>query len=85
MLEIVKEVGSGINNLELAPVLKEYQNFSMRFVAIYGKNSEDWLFSDLGANLYGVTTVAIYDTLGAESMTYIIDQTNLSTIFISPA
>ena len=57
----------------------------MRFIAIFGKNCEDWLFSDLGANLYGITTVAIYDTLGADSMYYIIDQTNLSTIFLSPA
>jgi long-subunit acyl-CoA synthetase (AMP-forming) len=49
-------------------VLKEYQHYNIRFIAIFGKNCEDWLFSDLGAQLYGITTVAIYDTLGAESM-----------------
>lgn len=57
----------------------------MQFIAVYGKNSRDWLISDLGANLYGITTVAIYDTLGADSMRFILNQTNLTTIFTSVA
>ncbi len=55
----------------------------MRFIAIYGKNSEEWLLSDLAANLYGITSVSIYDTLGADSMRFILNQTNLTTIFCS--
>lgn len=45
----------------------------MKFIAVYGKNSLDWLVSDLAANLYGITTVAIYDTLGADSMRFILN------------
>ena len=45
----------------------------MRFIAVYGKNSEEWLLTDLAANIYGITTVSIYDTLGADSMKYILD------------
>lgn len=45
----------------------------MKFIAIYGKNSKDWMITDLAANMFGVTSVAIYDTLGAESMRFILD------------
>lgn len=31
----------------------------------------------MAANFYGITTVAIYDTLGAESMQHILGQTAL--------
>lgn len=55
----------------------------MRFIGIYGKNSEDWIMSDMAANFYGITSVAIYDTLGAESMSYILSQTGLSTLFLA--
>ena len=52
-------------------------------IGIYGKNSEEWLMTDLAANLYGITTVAIYDTLGNDSIQYIMEQTNIKTIFAS--
>ena len=39
--------------------------------------------TDLAANLYGITTVAIYDTLGNDSIQYIMEQTNIKTIFAS--
>jgi len=69
--------------MELAPVLKEYNEMEIRFVAIYGKNSYEWLLADLACNLKGITTVAIYDTLGADSMRFILDQTNTNTLFTS--
>lgn len=37
----------------------------------------------MAANFYGITSVAIYDTLGAESMSYILSQTGLSTLFLA--
>lgn len=42
-------------------------------IAIYGKNCEEWLMTDIAANCWGITSVAIYDTLGAESMSFILE------------
>jgi len=44
-------------------------------VAIYGKNCEEWLMTDMACCFYGLTSVAIYDTLGEEAMRYILQQT----------
>jgi long-chain acyl-CoA synthetase len=73
-------IGHGILAYDMAPV----QDTGLRIIGVYGKNCEDWVLSDLAANLQGITTVAIYDTLGAESMAFILQQTNLSTLFLAP-
>lgn len=69
---IVRQIGSGIESLSLAPPLDSYLDKPLRFIGVYGKNSEDWIMSDMAANFFGITTVAIYDTLGAESMAHIL-------------
>lgn len=40
---IVRQIGSGMEHLGLAPQLDTYQDKPLRFVAVYGKNSEDWI------------------------------------------
>jgi long-subunit acyl-CoA synthetase (AMP-forming) len=50
-----------------------HEENNIKLVAIYGKNCEEWLMTDLAANCFGVTTVAIYDTLGADSMNFILN------------
>jgi long-chain acyl-CoA synthetase len=45
---------------------------TFRFVALYSKNREEWIVSDLGAMLTGTTVVTLYDTLGQESIDYIL-------------
>jgi len=46
---------------------------SFRFVAIYAKNREEWVVTDLGAMMAAITTVTLYDTLGQDSIEYILD------------
>jgi long-chain acyl-CoA synthetase len=41
------------------------------------------MVTDLGAALTGITVVTLYDTLGFESIDYIIDQTKLETVVVS--
>jgi len=76
-------LGGAIDKMGLAPTLKEYNDIEIRFIAVYGKNSYEWLLTDLACNLKGIATVSIYDTLGADSMRFILDQTNTSTLFTS--
>ena len=56
---------------------------SFRFVGIFSKNRVEWLLTDLACMLSNVASVALYDTLGADSSKYIIRETELSTIFCS--
>jgi len=56
--------------------LKLYEEVEgVKMVAIYGKNCEEWLMTDMACCFYGLTSVAIYDTLGEEAMRYILQQT----------
>ena len=48
---------------ELAPKI-ENEEGAFRFVALYAKNREEWVVSDFGSMLAGVTVVTLYDTLG---------------------
>ena len=44
-----------------------------RFLGLYSKNREEWVTTDIACMLNGVTSVPLYDTLGKESMEYILD------------
>ncbi len=57
----------------------------MRFVGIYAKNRIEWLITDFACSLYGLTSVPLYDTLGMENLTYCLNQTEMTTLFLSDA
>jgi long-chain acyl-CoA synthetase len=53
----------------------------MSVIGLYGKNSAKWMTADLACIMSDITSVTLYDTLGEESTSYIIDQTELKTVF----
>jgi long-chain acyl-CoA synthetase len=67
---------------DLSP-LTDTDDGRFRFVSLYAKNREEWVVSDLGAMLTGITVVTLYDTLGKESIEYILNQTKIKTIICS--
>jgi long-chain acyl-CoA synthetase len=42
------------------------------FIAFYAKNRAEWVQMDIAAIISGITSVALYDTLGKESMELIL-------------
>jgi long-chain acyl-CoA synthetase len=54
-----------------------------RFVGLYSKNKEEWVVTDFASMISGITTVTLYDTLGHESIDYILDQTSIRTVVLS--
>jgi long-chain acyl-CoA synthetase len=54
-----------------------------RFIALYSKNRDEWVVADFGAMVAAVTCVTLYDTLGQESIEYILDQTSMRTVVLS--
>lgn len=83
VLDIATHLGSGINNLDLAPPRKEYKDMTLRFLAVYSKNREEWAFVDWASILYGYTVLPIYDTLGPEAVQFVFEQTGVTTIFLA--
>jgi long-chain acyl-CoA synthetase len=57
----------------------------MKFIGIFAKNRVEWLLTDLACNLYGLTTIPLYDTLGIENLSYCLNQTELTTLFLTEA
>ena len=80
---LAMKLGKGIEKLELAPKINEYNDYTVRFIGICSKNREEYVITDFAASLFGFTCVPIYDTLGEEAVQYIFDQTNLTTLFCS--
>ena len=54
-----------------------------RFLCLYAKNREEWVVTDFACILAGVTVVTLYDTLGKDSIEYIMDQTYIKTVVLS--
>lgn len=84
-ISLATKLGSGILRQGLAPPLKEHLDYELKFIAIFAKNSEEYVILDMACALYGIVTVPIYDTLGPQAMVFILEQTNLTTIFVSHA
>ena len=61
----------------------ENEEGAFRFLSVYAKNREEWVVTDLGAMMAGITTVTLYDTLGQESIDYILNQTFMKTVVCS--
>lgn len=53
------------------------------FIAFYAKNRAEWVTMDIAAVISGVTSVALYDTLGQESMEHIMSQCKVQTMTLS--
>jgi long-chain acyl-CoA synthetase len=54
-----------------------------RFLAIFAKNREEWTIADLGAQMTSITVVTLYDTLGKDSLDFILNETKIRTCVVS--
>lgn len=66
----------------LAP-RNEFPDGNLRTVSLYAKNREEWVITDMACILTDITVVTLYDTLGKDSIEYILDQTHIKTIVLS--
>jgi long-chain acyl-CoA synthetase len=78
---ITRKLGSGVINLDLAPALSEFEDYSLRFIAMYAGNVPEWIYTDHAANCYGFTTIPMFDELSAVATSYIFRKTNVQTVF----
>lgn len=67
---------------DLVPV-RDTEEGKIRFLSLYSKNREEWVVTDFACILTGVCVVTLYDTLGKDSLEYILDQTYIKTLVLS--
>ena len=53
----------------------------MGFVGIWAKNRWEWLATHIANMYYTVTTIGFFDSMSADSVDYILKQTELTTVF----
>jgi len=80
--DTAKHFGAGCMALGLIPEV-EAEDKTWRFIGIQAKNRKEWNLIHLANMHTGTTTVALYDTLGAQAARYVIDQTEMTTICCS--
>lgn len=54
----------------------------MNFVGIFSKNRVEWSIVDWASILFKVVTVPIYDTLGDENISYVLNHVSMKTVFV---
>lgn len=52
----------------------------LRTISLYSKNREEWAITDISGMISGTTIVTLYDTLGKDSIEYILNQTECKTV-----
>ena len=58
------------------------ENEKYKFMGIFAKNREEWAVVDLACMRASVTIVPFFDSLGAEALSFVINQTELTTMCI---
>lgn len=54
-----------------------------RFMGIQSKNRKEWVLTNVAGMFNGITSVALYDTLGPDATRFILNQTELTSISCS--
>jgi long-chain acyl-CoA synthetase len=72
-------LASSLLNKNLCPEVTD-DGRTFKFIGIYAKNCEEFMVVDAACVLTSLTSVCFYDTLGKDSLEYIIDHTTLTTM-----
>lgn len=67
--------------MNLHPVI-EAEGKDYKFLGIFAKNKEEWAVIDLACMRNSVTIVPFFDSLGPDALSFVINQTELTTMCI---
>ncbi|CDW80098.1 amp-binding enzyme family protein [Stylonychia lemnae] len=81
--ESSKAIASYLVHHDLCPKVQTEHDGEFKFLSIYAKNREEWIETDLGCAMTSITVVTLYDTLGKDSIEYILDQSQIKTLVLS--
>ncbi|XP_015245082.1 PREDICTED: long-chain-fatty-acid--CoA ligase 1-like [Cyprinodon variegatus] len=75
-----KEVMKRAENLGSAFLHKGHSKTTDPNIGIFSQNRAEWTISELACYTYSLVSVPLYDTLGTEAISYIIEKASLSTV-----
>eukprot|EP01130_Rhizamoeba_saxonica_P000819 TRINITY_DN10727_c0_g1_i1.p1 TRINITY_DN10727_c0_g1~~TRINITY_DN10727_c0_g1_i1.p1 ORF type:complete len:652 (-),score=177.93 TRINITY_DN10727_c0_g1_i1:24-1979(-) len=73
--KLAKNIGCGL--LQIGVVPHETN------IGIYSQNRPEWIIAEQACNAYSLPVVPLYDTLGPEAVSYIINQAEVPIVFCS--
>ncbi|OZJ06424.1 hypothetical protein BZG36_00465 [Bifiguratus adelaidae] len=76
----INNFGSGLLNLAEKHGIQKTEQFP---VGIWAINRPEWLISDYAASHYNLFTVALYDTLGPDTVEYVINHAEIELLVVS--
>lgn len=73
VLEKAADLGSGLIHLG-------YDSSPETFVGIYAANKVEWILTDVACQTYSMVSVPLYDSLGSDACTYILNHAEIAVI-----
>jgi long-chain acyl-CoA synthetase len=80
-LSRVDTLAAGIDTLDLVGPPSDPSRDYYRTVALYMKNCVEWVLAEHATYALNGSTVALYDTLGPDTVEFILEQTSCRTVF----
>ncbi|XP_031797985.1 long-chain-fatty-acid--CoA ligase 1 isoform X3 [Sarcophilus harrisii] len=77
-----KEVADKAEYVGSALLQKGYKPSPDQYFGIFAQNRPEWVIIEQGCYAYSMVVVPLYDTLGNEAITYIINKAELSLVFV---
>lgn len=65
-------------------MVHKYVFIQYRIIGIYAPNCIEWALTEHSCNAYGIVLCPIYDTLGADSVEFILQQTEMKCCICTP-
>lgn len=83
VISLGRAFGSGLMSEKIVHSIQEFRGLDLKFVGVYSKNRAEYIIADFACILYNLTSVPIYDTLGAQAIDFILEQTKMRVIICS--
>eukprot|EP00127_Corallochytrium_limacisporum_P000564 Clim_evm3s19 gene=Clim_evmTU3s19 len=81
--KLVDDFAAAIDLLDLCPIADENDKHLPRKLGFYCKNRMEFYIAEMAAARHGIAIVPLYDTLGDDTISYVVNQTNMTTILVS--
>ncbi|XP_049722601.1 long-chain-fatty-acid--CoA ligase 1-like isoform X3 [Elephas maximus indicus] len=77
-----KEVAELSECVGSALIQKGFRASPDQFIGIFAQNRPEWVIIEQGCFAYSMVVVPLYETLGSEAITYIVNKAELSLVFV---
>ncbi|NWQ93539.1 ACSL1 ligase, partial [Burhinus bistriatus] len=76
-----KEVSDKAECVGSALLYRGFKPSHVQYIGIFSQNRPEWVIIEQGCYAFSMVVVPLYDTLGTEAITYIVNKADLSLVF----